>query len=225
MTMLCASIDRAKVREVDEWSAKLGRPYNFQRLIDTIDFDPDEVMAHIDQLLTAHDTLAQSAPTLDAAKETVGVWTGDAARMMQDSGECQRSFWDQVLDFLLWLAENLVQLLDYLVDLLRIVVVWITFVLGILGIIIGVVVFVAALIAAGPIGAAFDAVAAIGWLGTMGTISLLGTVVSIVLWVLNQLFEWLETVIRDARSSMCGKGLPSLPDWDPTGWQPPGLPV
>jgi len=110
MTMLCASIDRAKVREVDEWSAKLGRPYNFQRLIDTIDFDPDEVMAHIDQLLTAHDTLAQSAPTLDAAKETVGVWAGDAARKMQESGECQRSFWDQVLDFLLWLAETLTKM-------------------------------------------------------------------------------------------------------------------
>jgi len=52
-----------------------------------------------------------------------------------------------------------------------------------------------------------------------------GAVVSLILWVLNQLFEWLESVIRDARSSMCGKGLPSLPDWDPTGWEPPGWPV
>lgn len=47
-----------------------------------------------------------------------------------------------------------------------------------------------------------------------------GAVVSLILWVLNQLFEWLESVIRDARSSMCGKGLPSLPDLDPTGGAP-----
>ena len=52
-----------------------------------------------------------------------------------------------------------------------------------------------------------------------------GAVVSLILWVLNLLFEWLESVIRDARSSMCGKGLPSLPDWDPTGREPPAWPV
>jgi hypothetical protein len=144
---------------------------------------------------------------------------------MQENAECQRSFWDHVLDFLLWLAENLVQLLDYLVDALRIVVAWITFVLGALATIIAAVIFIAAIIGGGPIGVAFDAVAAVGWLGTMGTIAALGAVVSLILWALGKLFDWLEVVIRDARSKICGKGLPSLPDWDPTGWEPPGWPV
>lgn len=225
MAMLCASIDRGKVAEVDAWSAKLGRPYRFQRLIDQIDFDPDELMLHVDRILDAHDALAEALPALDAATETSGTWTGAAAAPMQENAECQRSFWGHVLDFLLWLAENLVQLLDYLVDALRIVVAWITFVLGALATIIAAVIFIAAIIGGGPIGVAFDAVAAVGWLGTMGTIAALGAVVSLILWALGKLFDWLEVVIRDARSKICGKGLPSLPDWDPTGWEPPGWPV
>ena len=59
----------------------------------------------------------------------------------------------------------------------------------------------------------------------LGALSLIGTAVSVLLALLNMLFDWLETVIRDARGRICGKGLPSLPDWDPTGWEPPIMTV
>lgn len=44
---------------------------------------------------------------------------------------------------------------------------------------------------------------------------------SLLLVALNALFEWLETIIRDARTKICGQGLPSLPDWEPAGGYPP----
>jgi len=61
--------------------------------------------------------------------------------------------------------------------------------------------------------------------GVAGLITIIGLLVSLVLSGLNWLIEWLQQVIRDARGSICGDGLPSLPDWDPEGWEPPLWPV
>jgi hypothetical protein len=223
--MLCDSIPRDKVATADRLLAQFGLPYRLRAWIDDIDFDVDAALDQVDTLFTAHDVLKEGRPE-DCAALFAAMghpWTGGASDQACDDIECQRSFWDQVADFLLWLAEQIVQLLDYVVDFLRIVVAWITWIAIALALVALAIVVIATLCSMGP--GIITAVVEGPAFAVLGALLLIGTAVSILLALLNKLFDWLETVIRDARGRICGKGLPSLPDWDPTGWEPPLWPA
>jgi len=225
VAMLCESIPRDKVATADRLLAQFGLPYRLGSWIEDIDFDVDAALDQVDTLFAAHDVLIEGRPeecaALIAAMDYP--WAGDAADQACDDIECQRSFWDQVADVLLWLAEQIVQILDYIVDFLRIVVAWITWIAVALALVALAIVVIATLCTMGPgiITAVMEGPA----FAVLGALSLIGTAVSVLLALLNMLFDWLETVIRDARGRICGKGLPSLPDWDPTGWEPPLWPA
>lgn len=77
-------------------------------------------------------------------------WVGEAHDVACSDVQCQRGVWDQILDTLLWLAEQLVQILDYVVDVLRIVVVWITWLAVALSLLALAIVVVATVLSFGP---------------------------------------------------------------------------
>lgn len=72
----------------------------------------------VDEIIDAADELEAGRPedcsTLLARMDVS--WAGPARDRACDNIECQRTFWDHVLDFLLWLAEQILQLLDYGID-------------------------------------------------------------------------------------------------------------
>lgn len=226
MAMICATIPRDKVAQADQLLAEVGSNFRIQSVIDQIDFDPEHNLAQVDEILSAADELDAGRPQ-DCVEllASMGVtWVGEARDRACDNVECQRTFWEHVLDFLLWLAEQVVQLLDYIVDALRVVVAWLTWVataLAALALAIAVVVG----LFTGGIGTVVMAVAESPILAVLGIIAGLGLVASLLLSGLNALFEWLQQIIRDARAKFCGDGIPSLPDWDPNGpWFPPAFP-
>lgn len=126
--MLCESIPRDKVRDADGLLVEAGMDFCIQSVIDQIDFDVDTALDTADRLLEVHEELSGGRPE-DCASLLAAVnaeWVGPARASACDHVECQRTFWDHVLDFLLWLAEQIVQIVDWIVDGLRVVVAWLT---------------------------------------------------------------------------------------------------
>lgn len=196
-----------------------------RRWVDDLDFDPDVLIAQLDGLKGAHESVVGTAEAYSSVARVVEAWEGEAADQMVANAECQRSFWGHIGDFLLWLAENVVQLVDYIVDVLRIVAAWITFLVTAFSVIAAVVIIIVTAVGGAGIGAIFGALVDSAVLAVAGAIAVLGILVSLVLAGLNWLVEWLQQVITDARGSICGEGLPSLPNWDPEGWEPPMWPI
>lgn len=226
MAMICASIPRDKVAEADGLLAQVGSNFRIQGVIDQIDFDPEQNLTRVDDILSAAEELAAGRPEdcIELLATMNVTWDGLAREAACDNVECQRTFWDHVLDFLLWLAEQIVQILDYIVDALRVVVAWLTWIataLAALALAIAVVVG----LFTGGVGAVVVAVAESPILAVLGIVAGLGLVASLLLFGLDKLVEWLQQIIRDARAKFCGDGIPSLPDWDPSGpWFPPAFP-
>lgn len=224
--MICDSIPRDKVATADGLLAKYGVDFSIQRVIDKVDFDPELAMDTADRVLDLHDQLSGGAPPgcPEILAVTDGEWDGPARTAACDHAECQRDFWDQVLDFLLWLAQQIVQLLDYIIDALRVIVAWLTWLATALAALALVIAVAVGLFTAG-VGTVVTAVAESPALAVLGVVAGLGVAASLLLYGLNKLVEWLQTVIEDARAKICGKGLPSLPDFDPDGpWFPPAFP-
>lgn len=193
--------------------------------VERLDFDPDAVLAQVDRIHAAHDQIKSTESAFQGTKTDVTVWSGLAAEAMNANVACQMGFWDTLADFLLWLAENVLQLIDYIVDLLRIVVAWITFLVTAFTVIAAVVIMAIAVTAGGGLGAIFGALVDSGVLAVAGAIAVLGIIVSLLLAGLNWCIEWLQAVIRNQRKSICGDPVPALPDWDPKGWEPPAWPI
>lgn len=193
--------------------------------VNALDFDPDAAIAQLDGLRAAHASVTGTSLGFNSVSRVLDAWEGEAADRMLANSECQRGFWGHVGDFLLWLVENIVQLVDYVVDVLRIVAAWITFLVTAFSVIAAIVIIVGSAIAGMGVGAIFGALVDSAILAVAGAIAVLGILVSLVLAGLNWLVEWLQQVISDARGSICGEGLPSLPNWDPTGWEPPMWPT
>ena len=63
--------------------------------------------------------------------------------------ECRRSFWESFADFLLWPAENLLQIVDYVLDAVRWAVTWISWLAGALTMLIFVVDVIALVVTGG----------------------------------------------------------------------------
>lgn len=226
MTMLCESIPRGKVRDADGLLAAAGMDFRIQSIIDQIDFDVDAALDTADRILEVHDELSGGRPD-DCTSLLAAVnadWVGPARNSACDHVECQRTFWDQVLDFLLWLTEQIVQIVDWIVDGLRVAVAWITWIATALAALLLVIAVIVGVFTAG-IGAVVASVMEAPAMTVLGILAGLGVAASALLYGLNLLVEWLQTIIRDARSRFCGDGIPSLPDFDPEGpWFPPAFP-
>lgn len=225
MRVMHDAINWDDVATMNEVCAVVGiAPPPVQEWVDELDFDPDAMIAQLESLLAAHDTVTSTSATFDQAGNATGVLEGATAAQLALHADCQRNFWDQVGDFLLWVVENLLQLIDYIVDFLCIVVAWITFIATAFSVVAAVIIFIVGLAGGGGIGAALAALVDSVILAVAGAIAIIGIIISL-LSGLNWVIEWLQEVIRDARGSICGDGLPSLPDWDPEGWEPPVWPV
>lgn len=178
MAMLCEPIPRDKVATADALLAQFGFGERLQDWIDQIDFDPDSVLDQIDTLVDAHDALVPGQPPPCAQMFAGASWEGDAHDVACEDVECQRSFWDQVLDFILWIAQQLVQILDYIVDILRRVVAWITWLALALSLVALAIVVAATLLSFGP--GIITAVIQGPAFAVLGAISLVGTAVSLI---------------------------------------------
>ena len=220
MTSICADIPQQTIKDADTVFAKLGFTFRVQSAVDQIDFDPDPSYAALEQIVDAAEAIQGGVPP--ECLDLFAGWVGDGASAACDYVECQRSFWEQVADFFLWLAENLLQILDYIVDVIRWLATWLAW----LAVTASMLIFTIDLIAmAVPVaGIGLTSIAAIlqapvfEFLGTVGLVA--GTI-ALLMYLINTLIEWLETLVRDQRRKFCGKGLPSLPDWDPGGYPPP----
>ena len=219
MSAICAEIPRSTVRDADIVLSKIGMSFRVQAAIDEIDFDPSPAYATIDQLITAAETIREGAP-LDCASVLMS-WSGPAASAACDYIECQRSFWDHVADFFLWLAENLLQIIDYVVDLVRWIATWLAWIATVAAIFIFVIDVIALVVTGGA--GSIAAILSAPVFAVLGSIAVVAGTVSLLLWLVNLGVEWLQRLIRDQRAKFCGDGLPSLPDWDPGGY-PPAIP-
>lgn len=220
MTVMQESIDWDGVALMEQVCATLEiSPPPVKQWVDELDFDPDPILAQLDSLTAASRSLTNASGSLDRA--VPGVWEGQAAENVEAAAECQRTYWEQIGDFLLWLVENIVQLLDYIVDLLRIVVTWITFLVSAFAIVSGALGIVSASVGDIGIASVLGALISSALLAVTGAIALVGVLISGVLWLLDKLFEWLEQVVQDARGSMYGEGLSTLPDGEARDREPP----
>lgn len=222
MTMVMApEIDWDGVAHMEQICSLLKIPTPpVRQWVDDYDFDPDAVKAELQKVVEAGQILAESRATFDNAANTEGIWEGTASLAMAANLDCQRTLWDEIIDFLLWLGENIMQIIDYIVDALRIIVAWIVFLITAFSLVAAVVILAGTFIGGAGIGAAFGALVDSGILAVAGAIVLIGMLVSLLLACVNWLVEYVQDAIQKARNDICGDGLPSLPDWDPEDFPP-----
>lgn len=219
------SINWGDVAEMDRLCGLMGiRSAPVRQWVDQLDFDPDAVLAQVDQLKAAEAQIRSSLPALKAAVPQEGVWTGASAEQMQENAECQWGFWRRLADFLLWLIQNILQLVDYLLEVLRIVVAWITWLVTAFMLAAAVIIIIVSAVGGMGIGAIFGALVDSAVLAVAGAITVVGALASLILVGLDWCVEWLVDAIEGLRKKICGKLVPTLPRWDP-GYKPPGWPV
>lgn len=216
MTSICAGISPQTVRDADTVLGKLGLGFRVQWAIDQIDFDPDVAYSTVEHLVSAAESIQNGSPP-DCAALFMG-WSGDAASAACDYVECQRSFWEGFADFFLWLAENILQILDYVVDAVRWVTTWLAWLATAASMLVFVIDIIALVVTGGAGSVLLILEAPV--FAVLGGIFVVTAVVALLLTFLNMAIEWLESLVRDQRAKFCGKGLPSLPDWDPGGYPP-----
>lgn len=170
----------------------------------------------MERLIDAAEAIKSGKP-LDCA-QLFGEWRGEAAEAACDYAECRRTFWEQVADFFLWLAENILQILDYIVDAVRWLATWVAWIATVAAMFIFVIDIIALVVTGGA--GSVIAILKAPVFAFLGSVTLVAGVLSFLLYLINLGIEWLETLVRDQRAKFCGQGLPSLPDWDPEYYPP-----
>ena len=126
-------------------------------------------------------------------------WSGPAASAACDYIECQRSFWDHVADFFLWLAENLLQIIDYVVDLVRWIATWLAWIATVAAIFIFVIDVIALVVTGGA--GSIAAILSAPVFAVLGSIAVVAGTVSLLLWLVNLGVEWLQRLIAEILST------------------------
>lgn len=210
-------VDVLKV--IDDALSVVGLSNPLYEPVNEADFSTEPAMSKLEAMNGTVSELSGQAPAGGGGVQ----WSGGAREKMDQNEECVATLGEGLLDLAILLIETVIQMLDYLVDLLRLILV----IIGIACTIIGVIVAAAVIAAAVTFGTSLIAAAAtVGatLLGTIGTYAgIAGAIVvvgGLILHFVNEFIESMQEDLYQARNAGCIKG-ERLNDWDP---EMPGIP-
>lgn len=194
MAMLSSTIDMAAVNRADELLRAIGCSPVFGQAVEQLDFDPDAFLDSIEQMKQMQAELAAARSTLDQPFEG---WNSVAAASMQQYRDCVRTWFDDVIDFLLSSIEDYLAFMAGWMQSVRWLCDWIFWACGWLGAIVA----AATLVAAGPAGL-MAAIAAVG--EAVGVVAASLLALAALAWVIELLSKKLYNLIDHVRNSLCG---------------------
>lgn len=219
MARISSTIDVGSLQRGDQFLGMLGVQPVFMPTLNKIDIDPEQLLQTVDTYRQAVEDVRAAGPAIHQPVGGEDCWQGDGQEQADDYRKCVAAWWQQILDFLLGIVDWLIQVIDRILDAVRLLcqllvwaAAWVAAVAALIGL---------SLVATGvgaPVAAVMQTVFVIA--GAVGVLSL---IVAVLLKLLDYLIEWLQDLIRMGREALCGGGI--IPRSDPFDWDPDPLPL